>query len=372
MPRSKFQSTALPTPEVVDLLKRFSLREEDIQGWFDYPSLVTVPVGLNKQQLSENSTDFEAVLLPFLDLEAFLGSINKIDLAIGCSKACGTCLAKAALLSRMFSTASLIRGFHNQKILDMLSPFELRIGNTSDPSDQPDLLEILKVILAQTAFLDERAKALGKRHNILVFTNYRPSPTSEATLNQLLDLAKENDRLLLTISLPLNKTDLVNDRFVTFSISRPDVFWEKEKYLGIQTYFRNISIHNVRTLTQIYSIGRMLPRAILDAKKNLSTIADTDRYIEYQDRGCVELLVNPEALWLMVYATIHESSTVRSYLPLNLHNYRVLTLLPWVNLRTTTTPPHWPGQTGVHLSRSEATLLMQSNHSPKQKVVITS
>lgn len=370
MTQKSFVSTALPTPEVIDLMNRFHLPEHAIDGWFDYPILSNGQRPMSRADLLKNAVDFESILAPFFGLKKFFGSIHKMDLAVGCSKACGTCLAKAPLPSRIFSTVSLYKGFNNPEVLRMLNPFYLRIGNTSEPTDQPDFPEILKLILDQTKILDVEAQKIGRRHFVAIYTNYRPN--SEDVLDELLELAKSNDRLEMIISLPVNKSDFVNEKFILYTQKRPQIFFVRasEWFMGFQTYYPNISVFNVGRINTIFPIGRRLSDEILNSKGNLVGLGEIDAITEYKYRGMVEVFVNPEAFWLIVWSTIHQSSTLRSFTPFNAINHETLSQLPWINYFEFTTPKNWPGGTGTLRSIAEAKSLRELDQTPFQKVDI--
>ncbi len=371
MTQKPYVSTALPTPEIDELLSRHTLPEGAIAGWFDYPSLVPILGRISKEQFKKNITDFEKILAPFFGLKSFFGSLNKMDFSVGCSKGCHTCLAKAPPPARMFSTESLIRGFRNPQILQMLDPYHLRIGNTAEPTDQSDFLEVIKFILIQTEFLDEQAKKQEKRHRVNVYTNYRPN--SEEILESLIELARDNDRFELNISLPVNKTDSVNESFALFAAAHEDTFFynELQAYMGYQTKIKNLYVFNVREGNSIFPIGRRLSPEILESKKKLGGVLPINRVEDYELRGMVDLLVNPDALWMMVYSTAHHSSTLRSYTPLNLENTQVLTLLPWIKFYFFDTfPPNWPGGQGERRDGELAQQMKVSDCNPFQKVDI--
>lgn len=205
-----------------------------------------------------------------------------------------------------------------------------------------------------------------RRHRVTVFTNYRPN--NEVELNKLLDLAIKNQhRLAVVISLPLNKTDTVNNRFIEYVKTRPDMFF-KPKGFDVEARFKNIHIQDVRHETLIFTTGRRLSHPMLMAKKNIGCVVETDRELDYRHRGFVEVYFNPDALWLMAYSTIHESHTVRSYTPLNPTNLEVFSLLPYHpnNL----VPPNWPGKTRPERSYEIANRIKKTDRTPKKRVTI--
>lgn len=341
MVQKRRQDTALPPPEVKRIIRKFHLSRRNIEGWYAVPTLNPPSKRFNLETfLQEGQVDALELIAPLLGNKILTRSIRKIDLVTGCGRGCHTCLADSSLPSRYFSYQSLKQLFHLKSFLNTLAKDRLRLGNTGDPSDHPQLVQIVKLILRQTRFLDRQMKKNShghKRHRVTVFTNYRPN--NEVELNKLLDLAIKNQhRLTIVISLPLNKTDTVNDRFVEYVKTRHDIFF-KPKGFDVEARYENVHIQDVRHETLIFTTGRRLSKPTLMAKENTGCIVESDRTLDYRHRGFVETYFNPDALWLMVYSTIHESHTVRSYTPLNPTNLEVFSRLPYHpnNL----VPPNW-------------------------------
>ena len=366
----KHMDTALPPPEVKRIIRKFHLCQKDIDGWFAVPTLNPPPNRLSLETfLQEGQVDAVGVILPLLGNKILTRSIRKIDLVTGCGRGCHTCLADSSLPSRYFSYHSLQRLFHLKSFLNTLAKDRLRLGNTSDPSDHPQLVKIVKLILRQTKFLDRRMRNNShghERHRVTVFTNYRPN--NESQLNELLDLATKNQRRLsVVISLPLNKTDTVNDRFIKYARSRRNIFI-KPKGHEVNARFKNIHIQDVRHETIIFTTGRRLSKPVLMAKRDTGCVVESDRNLDYRHRGFVEIYFNPDALWLMAYSTIHESHTVRSYTPLNSINLEVFSLLPYHP--NCLVPPNWPGKTRPERQHEVADKIKKTDRTPKKRVTI--
>jgi len=368
----KHMDTALPPPEVKRIIRKFHLCQKDIDGWFAVPTINPQPVRLSFEEIIANrQVDAVKVMWPFRGNKILNRSIRKIDLGIGCGRRCHTCLADASFLSSLFSLASLKRLLHLKWFLNMLDPERIRLGNTGDPSDHPELIKITELLLYQTRFLDQRLRRRTKgkeRHKLTIFTNYRPN--GETQLTELLELAVKNrHRLSVTISLPLNRNDSVNERFVSYAKSKRQFFLKATKKLEIQSRHGCIRIQDIRR-NMVFTTGRRLSKETISQKQRPVYLIESDRPIDYRDRGSVEMYLNPDALWFMVYSTIYESHTVRSYTPANPQNLSVLSLLPWTNHQQR--PPKWPGGSQKEMYRDGDELLMaKAKLSGKKKRPVT-
>ncbi len=310
----------------------------EIHGWYSTPVIYNVQSRVSRESLSSSgAVDAYALMAPFFDNPILKGTIRMMDVLNGCGRQCDTCLAAAAIPSKMFTAESLERLFSEPKFIEMLSP-KLRIGSAGDVQDHPEAVKITQMILEKTG--DKKIK---------IVTNYRPN--DEEKLLGLVGLAlKYPERFHLTISLPLNKTLEVNDRFYEFIKGHKDVFanlfFSSDLMPGEPRNNRkieNISVFDVSKSVGVYKIGRVLatgPNARTDKSNNDLGESAT----MYSQRGFVKVQLNPDALWLMVYATMKESHTTRLYTPLTNQNVGLFSKLPWHP--DFTTPPNWAGGKG--------------------------
>ncbi len=272
-----------------------------------------------------------------------------MDVLNGCGHQCDTCLADAALPSRQFSFASLEQLFSNNRFLKMLQPDSLRFGSSGDILDHPQGVEIVEMAIEKTHGLNElRLRREDRTHLIKVFTNYRPN--LETQLNRLLNLTKRYpDRLVLYVSLPLNRTDTVNDKFSKFAVVQKD-FFRKDSFgwhgLG------NLRVIDVRHPQVLAEQGRMLAPEVMRAKNLAHHLSDI-KFVNFKYRGLVKTYFNPDALWLMIYATAFESYTNRTFTPITPENINVLSQLPYHP--DFPTPPHWTGGKGQIYLKNENT-----------------
>lgn len=369
---TKIVNTADPPPEVVNLLRSVGLPRNSIDGWFAVPTFKSPNRHLSTDYFAtEGSVDAFELIKPLLGNRILNGTLRTMDFMDGCRNLCDVCLAGAVHPSKMFSYQSIRRLFHNRQFLRMLQPDSLRFGSSGDILNHPQAIEIILLALKQTRFLDRarRQRTKGtKRHIVRIYTNYRPG--NEDKLDQLLALAIIfPHRLRITISLPLNKTDVVNDKFIEYARLRGIIFG-KIKMNGscfAYTNFKNIHIQDVRHPRMLFNSGRTLSEKYLRGRVEDYDYCEADRESNYSQRGFVKTYFNPAALWLMIYTTMKESHTVRTFTPLNTQNLEVLSLLPYHP--DFPTPPNWPG--GSHEERSErrARYLKRVNrHRPSKRV----
>jgi len=364
--------TASPPPEVVQIIEQFELSQNYVQGWFAVPSINPPSSHVGQAHLcGPGLVDAYQQIAPFLGNKLLTRSLRTMDLLNGCGHQCDVCLANAALPSKMFSFASLKRLFQEPNFLLMLQS-SLRFGSSGDLLDHPDAIKIINMILWETRDLDRaiQTRTGNKERFVLkVFTNYRPN--LETKLDELVGIAlRHHDRLKLVISLPLNKSDIINLKFNSYVVSRPNIFAKKHHYspdglLRAESLHRNICVQDVRHPRILFTSGRTLPQEYLANKCDDPLIVEADREICYRDRGLVKTYFNPDALWLMVYTTMYESNTTRAFTPLSPDNLPVFSQLPWHP--DFPTPPNWPGKKGAERSWQEADLLMAQTKASGQQ-----
>lgn len=350
-----FRRAELPEPATA-ILADIGMPETAVSGWYAVPILR--PTTLRIPEWAIASVDAYRMMEPLLDEPSLAGTLRTADVVNGCGHQCGVCVADAALPTRRMDGASLERLFADARFIDMLQPDSLRFGSSADIILHPEAMRILDVAMAATEPLDAAMQVSGDRHTIKVFTNYRPN--AEGALDRLIEYAIANpERFRMTISLPFNGNDAVNDRFVAYAAQRAEVFdTEERRYLyglkqtmGGSTNVDNVSVHDVRHSTGVFTTGRFLKEQKLRGKLRMIDVVNPYREPRFEHRGMVKTYLNPDALWLMVYATPYESHTLRAFTPITPENIAYLSHLPYH--RDFSTPPNWPGGTGKPPSDNE-------------------
>ncbi len=352
-----YTNVSLP-PEVKDLLTAPESQSVNFDGWYSTPIVNTTPSRISTKELATNgAVDAYALMEPFFDNPTLKGTIRMMDILNGCGRQCDTCLAAAAIPSRMFTTESLERLFAEPKFISMLQP-KLRIGSAGDIQDHPDAVKITQMILG----------AIGDK-KIKIITNYRPN--DEEKLLGLVDLAlKYPEKFDLGISLPFNRTDVINKKFYEFIQGykevfddldyTPDLFGNEQKERKIM----NIHVFDVNKSSEIFNIGRVLSHEASGHRMNSSRVRELNNAAHiYSQRGFVKVQLNPDSLWLMVYTTTKESHTTRLYTPITNENIKLLSQLPWHP--DFTTPPNWIGGKGV---RNRDKALEEVEHDEQNKI----
>ncbi len=345
--------SAEPTPEVVSMLARNGYTSEQIaaMGWFATPNLYPVASRKSRKDLQENGeVDAMAVVTPFLGNPILNGSLRTMDFLNGCGKHCDTCLADAPLPSRIFGVASLARLWRNQDFLDMLQPDSFRVGSSGDISDHPYAIPLVKLILEATDYMHRKRTVEKKQpYKIKIYTNYRMK--NEQFLDELLEIARASRRLYVTVSLPLNRATTVSQQFELYVRNRSSIFSSltgRRDERGImlwnhQTNNSNIFVQDVnsfgRTMRPIFFNGRILSEKLI---KQLGMHEDPNYALKgYYHRSAVKPYLNPDGLWMMIYATLIQSHTCRVFTPLTPENVPALSRLGFHP--DFPTPPNWPG-----------------------------
>lgn len=358
-----------PPPEVVKFLKQAGLSPKDFP-WYDVPSLNPPRTRLSLEQVNANPVD----LLPMLDKYGLLGhkiltrSLRTLDTLVGCGHHCDTCLANAAFPSAIFSFPGLVDAFTDRRFLRTLNPQGIRFGSAGDVLDHPFGREIIELALESTEELDqaEFKRSEGRnRYKIKVYTNFRPHLKNQLT--RLIDLALANlDRLKLVISLPMNRVDTINDLWVYYATKKPHIFVRNKLDGNFSSLVENIGVQDVRLRTGAWMVGRVLDKKYRD-RIGREMFHDGERDLNYRQRGLVKTYLNPDSLWLMIYATMREASSVRVFTPLNSDNIDLFSQLPWHE--DFHTPPNWIGGRGQEYTSLDARDLMKKAAYKRSKPV---
>ena len=345
--------TAQPPPEVSEVIKRKGLPDSCIEGWVATPILTPPLKRISRREIyTEGSVDAYELLGPFLGNKILDKTLRTADILNGCGHHCDTCLADASLPTRMFSLGSMQNLFADDRFINMLQSDSLRFGSSGDILNHPQAIDIIKAALQGTIPLDKkRVGEEGLRHIIKIFTNYRPN--TEAQIDELMELALQNPkRIALCLSLPLNRKDGVNIRFQEFIKSRPQFFggkWETHDdgmllLQGKNEKLPNVSIQDVRYPFPLFMVGRVLSKEANAGRVKERDMVGGERETFFRDRGLVKTYLNPDALWLMIYATLYESHTGRVFTPLTPKNLEAFSHLPYHP--DFPAPPNWLGGRG--------------------------
>jgi len=348
-------NTAEPPPEVTEILKKQGLPEGKIEGWLAVPSINPPTTRISRKEIATSGqVDAYELLAPFLGKDALDQTLRTVDLLNGCGHHCDVCLADSALPSGVFSYDSLERLFSDERFLKMLQPDSIRIGSSGDILDHPRAKGVVTMMLEKTEALDrQRMVNEDKHHLIKIFTNYRHR--FEEQLDELIEVAKQNpERIRLTISLPFNRTDAANSKFNDYALGRSGVFgtgheigddgllnvfpWAKDK-------MKNVNVQDVRHPRLLFMSGRILSEEINAGRVPEWDKVEYGRTSDFEHRGLVKTYLNPDALWLMIYATPFESHTGRVFTPISLENLDAISHLPYH--LDFPAPPSWPGGTGI-------------------------
>lgn len=365
-------NTAEPPPEILEVIRQQKLQERYIHGWLAVPAINPPCDHIRQKEMQEGGkVDALKQLEPFLGNQILDQTLRTLDVLNGCGNHCDTCLADAALPSRMFSFDSLSRLFADGRFLAMLQPDSIRIGSAGDLTDHPQGAKIAEMVLEATARINEEYRnIMNGTHKVKVFVNYRTH--HEERLDQLIDLAKKyTERLRLTISLPFNKTDVVNSKFMDFIKQRNDLFGNrnvtgKDGLLKVaeQTNITNVGIQDVRHPRLLFKLGRIVSEKVNAGRIAEYDMVDGDREKSFAERGLVKTFLNPDALWLMIYATPYESHTTRVFTPLTNDNLEAFSHTSWHF--DFPKPPNWPGHTDQRDWREAQALKKQQEASGKQ------
>jgi hypothetical protein len=352
------KNTACAPPEVLEALKRSPLSQKCAQ-WRAVPAL---PGDLRRW----DEIEIDTKLAGLLEDPRLKQTLRSIDLLNGCCNQCETCLADAPRPSRLISLESIRRLFFNARFLTMLQPDSLRFGSCGDLLDHPQALEILEAAIEATKPLEQRLLAGEGRHHMLkVFTNYRPS--KESLLDALLALADKNrERLIVVVSLPLNRSDSINRAFIPYALARPRFFRLKEQryfdgYPEIEGAIKfgevKVQIWDVRHAAWLLMVGRMLDRRYLRYQIDPGRCQSRFRALEAEQRGFCKTYLNADGLWLMIYGTAYESHTSRIYALLSPANLGDLGKIPYHP--DFASAPNWPGGIGRRRTLSEDELRLK-------------
>jgi len=375
-------NTAEPPPEVRAIIEEQGLEPDKIEGWLAVPAIRPPLERLSRKELAKGQVDAVELLEPLLGDPRLKGTLRTMDVLNGCTHQCDTCVLGAVLPSKMFSQASLEKLFEDERFIEMLQPDSLRFGSSGDILNHPEGVEIARMVLDKTRVLDEqRMDREGKHHQIKILTNYRPGKENERRLDELIGLAEQYpERFELVVSLPFNREDTINKAFVKYAQKRTQVFGEhdvdedgnflktpREYGDEIQDGWANVGINDVRHTQYLFVEGRGLSEKAnagrVPAWFHLTYETDHKEGI-FERRGRAKTYLNPDALWLTVYATPYESNTARVSTPLNPDNIGALSHVPFHY--DFPTPPNWPGGKGRRRDIEEVDrLIVEAEHSGK-------
>ena len=199
----------------------------------------------------------------------------------------------------------------------------------ADAGDDEDVAERTQTVLSN---------GLDLKVNLLV--NYRKYK-GERVL-RLINLARREKRLSLTISLPLNQDDQPQRDFELFVIKHlTDVDFEKKSMLFVADFKGGgrLEINDLRQSdNSVAGLGRL---AAGQSKVNLQSGVEEQ---DFAVRGLSSIHINPEGLWLQTLVTRFESHTSFIWTPLNETTIGILSRIPLANRVLANS---WPGGLGL-------------------------
>ena len=221
------------------------------------------------------------------------GTLNAMDLTVGCRYPCQTCIRDSGLLSSTISSESIDKLTSDHAFSRLLADFNICVGYAAEPSDNPQFLNIISTLIQMDVPRDYRFD---------IRTNYRKQ--KEQSLSELLALSETNRQINITVSLPLNRDDTIQKDFAGFKQNN-------------EVLFKNASVFDLQhpLWQEIERLGRILP----EAKESSLTELET-----FQTRGYGGLLLNPEGLWFMINATKYEAHTPEIYTLITAQNIEAI------------------------------------------------
>lgn len=221
-----------------------------------------------------------------------VGTLDAVDIAIGCKSPCQTCIRDSQPLSSVMVSETFWTIANHPAFNELLRDDSVCVGFAAEPSDNPHVIEILRTLIDATS---------GKPNiRINVKVNYRRQ--KEERLREILREAATTDRFQLTISLPLNRDNRVQDDFQRFRAQNRDLFSQGR----VQIF----DLKNPKWQA-IEHLGRVLPDAKDDPMSEME---------QFQVRGRGGLILNPEGLWFGVNVTKYEAHTPEIFTPVTARN----------------------------------------------------
>lgn len=284
-----------------------------------------IPVAACKSGLSPPDTPIETWnrITDLLEDRRLEQTLRCIDVMNGCCNQCDTCLSDSPLPTKQMSLASVERLFADERFIRILQPDSLRFGSFGDITDHPECMKILRIALSATNSV------------IKIFTNYRRH--KEALIEEILALTAESPRVMVNVSLPLNRDESTNESFISFAARRPDFFVHREGG-------PKVAVWDVRHPKWLLMVGRVLGREHLKSRIPPEVQRPRFRELELEQRGYGKVYLNAEGLWLMMYVTGYESHTSRLFAPLTPATIDQLSRVPYHP--DFPLPPYWPGGQG--------------------------
>ncbi|MFZ5807345.1 MAG: hypothetical protein ACOY3I_09095 [Verrucomicrobiota bacterium] len=323
------RSLILP-PEVADVFQKKKMPLNVIKGYFAQPSFTYFDKPTEIEWI-----DASLLLQPFFGKKELHQALRLMEMLNGCKRKCDTCYEDVGYPTKMFTYESLVKVFSDPLFLNMLQPDILRIGTAGNILDHPQGIKMLNMMLETTSILDEqRRQKEGNscRHKIVVFNNYRL--TQEKQLDMLLGVAQKNpERIHLVISVPFNRTNHINEQFDKYRTSRSKFF-----------QMHNISVNDVRKTRYLCYAGRVMPEEVYIEQLGNAAIFYGDAEGDFKVRGSVEVLANPDALWLKIHATTRDSYTGRIFTPITPKNLKYFSYLNYYHMASS--PSNWKGSEG--------------------------
>lgn len=313
---------------------------------FPYP-VPSLKIGEERVGVAE--VDLMETVKPWLQKEVLAGSVRSFDVNDGCIDPCGTCVYDSRFPTRRWSLASVEKAFADGSFINLLQPDSLRVGNTAEPTDHPQIVALTEIFLQGTEKLDyQRMQEEGRHHQVKLIISYRKQ--KEEKINDLAELCqKYPERLTVIMALPRNRDPQVNNDFRSFAqnhwlfkgrLAEEEEGWVEMANGEEKTNLNNFLVNNVRSRrAEIFIFGRVLREERIIPG---TAVTSESEKIIYQ-RGLAKIHLNPWGLWLKIYAS-HESYTGAVFVQVNQATIDHFGGFPWHF--DFPVPPNWPGGAG--------------------------
>lgn len=292
--------------------------------WFFYPSRE-----YGRKDLDFEAVDILSVLEPVLGDPRLIGTVTGIDSNNGCRTLCQTCFTDALSPTKGISRASWEKAWGDKNFQRLFSG-SFRWGRVADAGDDKDVAERVQTVLQYCPGL-----------NIGLLVNYRKY--KEERILELIDLARRENCLCLTISLPLNRDDQPQRDFELLAIRHLSDLRFESRTSGLQVATLpnggSIEINDLRQAgNKVAGLGR-----ITAGQDKIDQFVGIEEY-DFALRGLSGIHLNPEGLWLQTWVTRFESHTACVWTPLDERTINILSQIP---LQKIAGGLNWPGGLGL-------------------------
>lgn len=315
---------------LVSLPPELSMKEIEASGWL----VSSIPQIDREGRWQDNIIAIEEIVEEFKEEACLNGRVDYIDDVSGCLPQCQVCIFDVRKPTAMF--ASNISGLVESKLL---SEQRIRKGFAGNLTDHPECLSMTEELLQQT------------NANLTLFSNYRPYYKEK--IRPFIEMARVNNQVDLVISIPANDdyeelrescdqwmVDLGLDSFIERS-SQGDYLFTRDR----EVCENGIGVKCVPE-GSFYVGGRAREGDVRDYNKFWYSGGRFRKHlrdkIDFERRGLIRgFLLNPDGLWVVIYATGFESHTGLVYVKVSQENISQLTRIPMYD----DSLGDWPGGT---------------------------